>query len=174
MIFYYLDASAWVKRYYQEAGTSWVQDLFAQNRAIACASLGLIEVMATLARKGKAQEIDPSMLGQKARELEEDWECFIEIHLTAEAVDIAKKLARKLAPRGADAVHLASALLLQKRFTEEDDQLILVTSDHELKEAARVSGLVVIDPDEQERQVSTQAEEEGQKEPRKEEPPCQL
>ena len=28
MIFYYLDASAWVKRYYQETGTRWVQKLF--------------------------------------------------------------------------------------------------------------------------------------------------
>lgn len=65
MIFYYLDASAWVKRYYQETGTTWVQDLFAQNQTIACASLGLIEVMATLARKEKAQEIDPSILEQE-------------------------------------------------------------------------------------------------------------
>ena len=72
MIFYYLDSSAWVKRYYQESGTTWVQDLFTHNRAMACASLGLIEVMATLARKGKAREINPSMLEQKVQELEED------------------------------------------------------------------------------------------------------
>ena len=58
MIFYYLDASAWVKRYYWESGTRWVQALFAQNPAIACTSLGLIEVMATLARKRKARDID--------------------------------------------------------------------------------------------------------------------
>jgi len=142
-------------------GTTWVQDLFGHNRAIACASLGLIEVMATLARKEKAQEIDPSMLEQKAQEVEEDWERFIQVQLTTEAVDMAKGLARALALRGADAVHLASALLLQRRFVEEDDQLILVTSDHELKEAAHLSGLVIIDPEEQERPTSPQAEEEG-------------
>lgn len=56
MIFYYLDASAWVKRYYQETGTTWVRDLFSSNHVMACASLGLIEVMATLARKCKARE----------------------------------------------------------------------------------------------------------------------
>ena len=28
MIFYYLDASAWVKRYYRESGTDLVQGLF--------------------------------------------------------------------------------------------------------------------------------------------------
>jgi predicted nucleic acid-binding protein len=148
VIFYYLDASAWVKRYYQETGTTWVQNLFAHNRAIACASLGLVEVMATLARKCKAQEISLSQLEQKAQELENDWDHLIHVQLTTEAVDIAKQLARELALRGADAVHLASALLLQGRFVEEDDQLIFVTSDHELKEAAQTSGLVVIDPDE--------------------------
>lgn len=142
-----------------------MQDLFAvHDWAIACASLGLIEVMATLARKAKAGEIDPSMLEQKAQELEGDWEGFIQVQLTAEAVDIAKGLARELALRGADAVHLASALLLQRRFAEGDDQLILVTSDQELKEAAQSSGLVAVDPDEQERQTSPQAEEEGQQE----------
>jgi predicted nucleic acid-binding protein len=53
MIFYYLDSSAWVKRYYQESGTTWVQSLFEHNQVLACASLGLVEVMATLARKCK-------------------------------------------------------------------------------------------------------------------------
>jgi hypothetical protein len=58
VIFYYLDARAWVKRYYWEPGTRWVQELFAQNPPMACASLGLIEVVATLARKRKARDID--------------------------------------------------------------------------------------------------------------------
>lgn len=106
MIFFYLDASAWVKRYCQEAGTAWVQDLFAQNRTIACASLGLVEVMATLARKRKAQKIGLSSLEQKTHELEEDWERFIQVQLTAEAMVLAKELAREMALRGADAIHL--------------------------------------------------------------------
>jgi len=29
MIFYFLDASAWVKRYFKEKGTDFVQNLFA-------------------------------------------------------------------------------------------------------------------------------------------------
>lgn len=106
MIFFYLDASAWVKRYCQEAGTAWVQDLFVQNRTIACASLGLVEVMATLARKRKAQKIGLSSLEQKTHELEEDWERFIQVQLTAEAMVLAKELAREMALRGADAIHL--------------------------------------------------------------------
>jgi predicted nucleic acid-binding protein len=73
LIVYYLDASAWVKRYYQELGSAWVQNMFAHHRLIASASLGVIEVTATLARKAKGREIDPSMLDNKLRELDEDW-----------------------------------------------------------------------------------------------------
>lgn len=149
MIFHYLDASAWVKRYYLETGTDWVQGLFAQNQIIACASLGFIEVMATLSRKRKAQDIATLQFKQKALELEDDWKHFIQMHMSAETVDIAKELTKKLSIRGADAVHLASALILKNRFKEKNDRLIFVASDHELKEAAKSSELDVIDPAEQ-------------------------
>ncbi len=146
MILYYLDASAWVKRYYLEDGTTWVQNLFTHNQAMACASLGMIEVMATLSRKRKAREINLSQFKQKARELEDDWERFIKIQMTYEVVHVAKELTKKLSLRGSDAVHLSSALLLQKRFIEKDDQLVMVASDYELIEAAESSGLRVLDP----------------------------
>jgi hypothetical protein len=69
-----------------------------------------------------------------------------------------------MALRGADAVHLASVLLLRSRLTEEDDQLTLVASDRELKDAAQSSNLTIIDPEEQEAPVSRQSEEHGQNE----------
>ena len=155
MIFYYLDASAWGKRYYWESGTQWVQELFAQNPTIACASLGLIEVTATLARKRKARDIDLLSFEQKVQELEEDWVRFIQIQLTIETMDLAKDLAKNMALRGADAVHLASALVLQRRFADAEDRLVFVASDRELKDAAQSSGLVVSDPEEQEQPATS-------------------
>ena len=148
MIFYYLDASAWVKRYYWESGTDTVQGLFETEHKLACASLGFVEMMATLARTRKARGVDSAAFEQKSVELESDWERFIQIQLSAEAVELAKVVARRLALRGADAIHLASALILQERFVDEDDRLILVTSDRELKEAGEISGLIVMNPEE--------------------------
>ena len=53
---------------------------------------------------------------------------FIQIHLTVEAVNRVKNAAREQALRGADAVHLASALMLQSRFADEDDRgLVSIT-----------------------------------------------
>jgi predicted nucleic acid-binding protein len=126
---------------------------------MACASLGLIEVVATLARKRKARDIDLLSFEQKVQELEEDWGRFIQIQLTTETMDLAKDLARNMALRGADAVHLASALVLQRRFADAEDQLVFIASDRELKEAAQSSGLAIIDPEEQEPQATSPGEE---------------
>jgi hypothetical protein len=59
--------------------------------------------------------------------------------------------------RGADAVHLASALVLQSRLVDVEDRLIFVAADRELKEAAQASGLAIIDQGEQERQMMSDA-----------------
>jgi len=60
-----------------------------------------------------------------------------------------------MALRGADAVHLASALVLQRRFADAEDRLVFVASDRELKEATQSSGLADIDPEEQEKQTTS-------------------
>lgn len=146
MILYYLDASAWVKRYYLEEGTTWVQNLFIHNQVMACASLGMIEVMATLSRKRKAREITLSQFKKKAQELDDDWKRFLQIPMTHEIVHIAKELTKELALRGSDAVHLSSALAIQQRFAEHGERLIMVASDHELIGAATSSGVKTIDP----------------------------
>ncbi|MDN3515100.1 MAG: type II toxin-antitoxin system VapC family toxin [Candidatus Brocadia sp.] len=149
MIVYYLDASVWVKRYYQEDGTSWVQGLFIPRQVLACSSLGMIEVMATLSRKRKALEINLSQFKLKTQELEDDWKHFIQIQMTDEIVHVAKELTKKLALRGSDSVHLSSVLLLQRHFSKKIEQLVMVTSDYELKSAAKTLRLDVIDPTEQ-------------------------
>lgn len=146
MIFYYPDSSAWVKRYVEELGTPLVQLLFAENSFFACAPLGLIEVMATLARKGKALGSSQLTIEQQSQALHEDWQFFVKVQFTGDVINRASDIAKSLALRGADAIHLASALELQQRFTDPADQLIFVTSDTELLRAAQVSGLTVVDP----------------------------
>jgi predicted nucleic acid-binding protein len=49
MTVYYVDSSVWVKRYYEETGTSRAQELFSGEHVLACSTLGLVEVAATLA-----------------------------------------------------------------------------------------------------------------------------
>lgn len=150
MIFYYLDASAWVKRYAQETGSRWMEELFAQEPRLACASLGVVEVMATLARKHKAKQLADADFEEQSENVIDDWDDLAQIHLTPEALLFARESAYRMALRGADAIHLGSALLFRQRFTVPGDEVILVASDRELKAAAQASGLSVLDPAEEE------------------------
>jgi hypothetical protein len=50
MTHFYLDASAWAKRYRTEAGTPWLTNFWRLTPSIICSELGCIEVMAAVAR----------------------------------------------------------------------------------------------------------------------------
>ena len=68
----------------------------------------------------------------------------------------AREVARQRALRGADAIHLASALVPRSRFVEEEDRLVFVASDRQLKEAARSAGFTVTDPEEEDSEAEPQ------------------
>jgi hypothetical protein len=90
MMLFYLDSSAWVKRYFRELGSGWINQQFEQQVVLGGSTLGL---------------------------------------------------------RGADSVHLASALLLQTQLGISNHDFNFVSSDQELNVAARAAGLSVIDPE---------------------------
>lgn len=98
----YLDASAWVKRYYQEPGTEATQALFVEGAVLACASLGIVEVLATLARKRKARQINETQFQQKQIEVESDWQQFIQVQLSPDVLANALILTANLSLRGAE------------------------------------------------------------------------
>ena len=147
MTFLYLDASAWVKRYYRERGSERLRGLLSGDEPRACSVLGVVEVVATLARKCKALEITREDFELKVAEIERDWRTFVQIELTLDMLDRAKQAAARLALRGSDAVHFAALQSLEQRLSHSGHRVVLVASDRELKEAAEASGIAVIDPE---------------------------
>jgi predicted nucleic acid-binding protein len=147
---YYLDSSAWVKRYFKEAGREWVNGLFDQYEVLACSPLGFIEVGSTMARKRSAGEVTPEEFGPKRAALLKDWRRLLRMDMTAAVVQRAFEVGDPYSLRGADSVHLASALVLKEELDLGTDELAFVTSDAELKAAAVKAGLTVIDPQEEE------------------------
>jgi len=149
MIVYYLDSSAWLKRYYQETGCEAVQELFQEIGTLACAAFGFIEVLATLARKDRACNTQPEVLAGLVKDVERDWQDFVQIPFDDQALSLTQTLAVRVALRGADTVHLASALLLQDRLRLGHHRLVFVTSDRELYDGAQRMGLTVVDPEQE-------------------------
>lgn len=147
MTFLYLDASAWVKRYYHEKGSERIHEMLAEADQPACSLLGVVEVIATLARKCKALEITREDFEAKLVDIDRDWRSFVQIELTLGGLDRARYAAANLALRGADAVHFAALRTLHERLSNSGHQVVLVASDRELKEAAQASGITVIDPE---------------------------
>jgi predicted nucleic acid-binding protein len=147
MKLYFLDASAWVKRYFHEAGSDYVISLFERNNLLSACTLGLIEVTATAARKRSAGDIDQGRFQQSKRRLLEDWGRLLWVELTPEVRETALQVAETYALRGADSVHLASALLLHAQLGISNHDFTFVSSDQELNVAARAARLSVIDPE---------------------------
>jgi predicted nucleic acid-binding protein len=149
MMLYYLDSSAWAKRYFQETGSEAVEVLFEQTPVMACSPLGLIEVGSTMARKRSAGEMTPDEFEAKRASLLKDWQRFLQIDVIPSVVLRAFDASGAYGLRGADSLHLASALALKEQLEPDSGEFALVTSDRELKTAALKAGLAVVDPQEQ-------------------------
>lgn len=151
MSVYYLDTSAWVKRYYQEPGSAWLAALLAGPVDVSCATLGLVELIATLARKTRAGESDAEAMQRAIDRIERSWPDFFRVHLISDVLSIATEAAMTWALRGADAVHLASAIFIRRKLEPYGASVAFVTSDQELRKAAAGERFETIDPEEAER-----------------------
>jgi len=155
VIFYYLDASVWIKRYCDEDGTQWVSDFFSSGPAIACSALGLIEVLSTLARKYKANELSKPDFIEKCREVRHDFTLFHRLFFTADLIDSTADLSESLALRGADTVHISSAVYLRNKTSTASVEVVMITTDKELASAAEKVAMEVLMPTNQKRWVSS-------------------
>lgn len=141
-VVYYLDASAWVKRYFVEAGSSWMQSLFGREVTLASTALGYVEVAATLARRTRPGTSLPALQHQ----LQTEWEDMLQLELSSSVYDQALWMAWNQKLRGADAIHLAAAQQLRNQAARRSLDFVLVTADSELLEAARHLQLAVTNP----------------------------
>ena len=89
---FYLDSSAWVKRYFRERGSGWINQEFAHEILLGGSTLGLIEVTATCARKRTAGAIDAVRFQQIEDDLLDDWSGFFQMELTPEVVERSLEL----------------------------------------------------------------------------------
>lgn len=142
MASYYLDTSAWVKRYVRETGSAALQAIFKRHGVIFTASLAYAEMYACFARLHREGLASRAQLATLGADFEADWaQCTI-IEFTTAVRRCIPQLVMKAPLRGADAVHLASAVMTQSSVSD----LQFITSDQRLLHAASDHGLQVWDP----------------------------
>lgn len=134
MALIYFDSSALVKLLAEEAGSDLAAELWDACDAALASRLAYPEVRATLAAAGRNHDITQNELDTAERDWEGYWAAVRPVELTAAVERRAGDLARAHALRGADAVHLASALAIG------DPNLIVAVWDRRLHTGAQAAG----------------------------------
>jgi hypothetical protein len=126
----YFDSSALVKLVVDEEGSDLAAELWDACDAALASRLAYPEVRAALAAACRNHDLTEQDLDTAEQAWEQYWASVRPVELTAAVEQHAGQLARTHALRGADAVHLASALALA------DPDLIIAVWDRRLHAGA--------------------------------------
>lgn len=137
MALVYFDSSAFVKLVVDEAGSELAAQLWDGCDAALSSRLAYPEVRAALAAAYRNHDLDESGLASAEHAWEDYWAATRPVELTPTVERRSGELARLHALRGADSVHLASALVIG------DPDLVLAVWDRRLHAGARAARLAV-------------------------------
>lgn len=137
--FAYFDTSSWLKLYVREEGSDPARAL-AKRNTIFSSSILLTEAFSALHRKREAREVSDAVLRKLVRTMEEDVSAMEIVNLGPEVLAKAQETVLATPARTLDAIHIASALVVQNM---AEIPLTFVTADRRQFEAARECGLTV-------------------------------
>ena len=149
MALYFLDSSAIVKQYFQEPGHEWIETLHdpAQGHGLYIAQAALVEVVASICRKAREQNMSREERDSTIEDFRRDVQNTYSVWVVDNALYIAAgDLCRSHRLRAYDAVQLACAmavredvLVAQSPDTEQPD-FLFVSADFGLLTIARAEG----------------------------------
>ncbi|RPI51600.1 MAG: PIN domain-containing protein [Chloroflexi bacterium] len=134
----YLDASALVKRYVAEPGSTEVSAAISQAEATGTALVSRAEVAAALAKAVRVDALTQEEAAAGLQVFRNEWAALVRVQVTEIVVARADTLAWDHGLRGYDAVHLAAASVWQDALGE---RVTLATFDKRLWTAAGAIGL---------------------------------
>lgn len=140
----YLDSSALIKNYSQEPGTHRVREILSGADGCSISKIGYAEVCAAFGRKNRENPKDRRIHLIGFQRFQEDWKLLSIVELADDLLPVIRSVTEKYPLRGADAIHLASALWLERVLHDEGT---FVAADTRLLEAAQSERLKVINPE---------------------------
>lgn len=135
----YFDASALVKRYVREKGSTKVRRLMA-SQTPATSRLSEVEVASALERRAREGAFAMTERDRALAALGTDLPAIVVVELTPDISARARSLLRRHPLRAGDAIQLASCLFLQEELGEP---IPVVAFDDRLTAAASREGLTV-------------------------------
>ncbi len=137
----FADTSAFVKLYFEEIGSAEMIERTSGSR-LALSHLAYSEVYASFARQRRESRLSPSDHAALCARFEKDWQTVTRVPSSPAVLRWIPKLCGDFPLRGADALHLASALELRDAGLD----VTFAAGDTRLTEAAQALGLEVFDP----------------------------
>jgi uncharacterized protein len=134
----YLDTSALVKRYFKEPDSDEVAAKWQEAAEIATSSVAYAEARASFCRKKREANLENKILKQLVKKLRQDWPTLVRIQVTDALNPYIDKALESHPLRGLDAIHLASAMVLQESFPKD---LLFICFDQKLTQAAKAEGI---------------------------------
>lgn len=150
MAVYFLDSSAFVKRYISETGSAWVLGLFEPtlNNEVFIAAITGVEIIAAITRRSRSGSIsitDATITrNQFKSDLEKDYQI---VEITENIINSAMVLSEIYALRGYDSIQLAVGRAVNTIcITNRLPPITFVSADNELNAAVVSEGLMIENP----------------------------
>lgn len=134
----YLDTSSLVKLYVEEEDSPKVALLVGSSSLTATSLVAYAEARAAFARRLREDAFTKGEYTRLISSFNEDWEKYLVMRVTMETVRLAADLAERHALRGFDAIHLSSALTLQRELSRS---VVFSCADRRLQSASLVERL---------------------------------
>lgn len=153
----YLDSSALIKHYQKEIGTDALDEKLKlgteSSKETFTSVLTYAEIHAIVARRIREKLISAREGSVVHDAFDRDWIAgFTAVELSGRVLSLIRKTVEAHALKGADAVHLASALWLRdiaptKNQGPQGRQIIFASSDRQLIKAARQQDFAIFNPE---------------------------
>jgi len=137
----FCDTSSLLKLFIDEKGSATMRRLV-QDSTVAVASLAYAEAYAAFSRQHREGLLKTDQLDQLKRQFASEWVDYFEVHFGAQPQARVADLCHSWPLRGADAVHVATALACRI----EGFPVLFVTSDQRQLAAAVGVGLNALNP----------------------------
>ena len=153
----YVDSSALIKRYLQESGSKQINARIEQNTKLVLpvitSVLTYAEIHTALARKLKDRTLPVIEHHRAASRFESEWKTYLgRIELKPGVLAIVANLVKKHPLKTADAIHLASAISINRQLHAGKEkgsslEFIFATSGQQLSRAAEKESFQVFNPE---------------------------
>ena len=132
------DTSALVKQYLHEAGSTTVLELLKTGDKVYTASLAYAKTHAAFSRRTREGRLTRETTRKLTLRFDEDWESYDSVIMSEDVLSLTRQMLYRHPLRSADAIHLASALLVTR--ATPTIRWAFICADNRLCDAAEAEG----------------------------------